>query len=218
MKPLLVFDLDGTLIDSAKDIAVALNWVLNHHNKPAIAHEKVVEHIGDGLRKLLLDFFPENSNDERLQLQLENEFFSAYDREMFTHTQVFPGVKNFLDSWDGPIGIITNKNERPAREVIQHLGLAQYAWVEIFGADTLSEKKPSPLPLYRMMEKAQYQAQHTIMIGDGRPDILSAVAAGTKSLAIGFGYTDAKILVELGAQAVLEHYDHMPQALKKFGY
>lgn len=218
MKPLLIFDLDGTLVDSAHDIAEALNLTLKNNGRQPIPHAKIVEHIGDGLRKLLIDFFPEYQNDLVAEAQLEQEFLANYEEVMLNNTTIFPGVESFLTSWNGPLGIITNKNEAPAKILIQHLGLHRYPWVDIFGADTLAEKKPSPLPLRTMMKKANYLPAQTLMIGDGTPDILSAKAAGVKSVAIAFGYTSVETLRQLGATEVLPHYDQMYETLKKMGF
>lgn len=209
MKPLLVFDMDGTLVDSAKDIAESLNLTLKKYGKNPIAHDIIVAHIGDGLKKLLQDFFPEHTHDFQKQIELENEFLTRYEEVMFQQTTIFPGVESFLEKYEGPIGIITNKNEAPAKTLLSHLKLDRFQWVEVFGADSLAEKKPSPLPLQTMMRLAQYSPNQTIMIGDGRPDIISAREAGCGALAIGFGYTDVNILQSLGAHQVLAHYDHL---------
>ena len=141
--PLLIFDLDGTLIDSAPDIAVALNKTLSHYGKPNVSFEVVVAHIGDGLRKLLADFFPEYVGASTSEYQhVEDMFLQTYEEEMYHNTKPFPGVLQFLNHYEGPMGIVTNKNEDPARKIIRHLGLDKIPWIGIFGADTLAERKP----------------------------------------------------------------------------
>lgn len=216
--PLLVFDLDGTLIDSAQDIAEALNHTLKKYGKNPLPYDTIVAHIGEGLRKLLSDFFPEAINNENHQRDLEFEFLQKYEEEMFNRTCVFPGVTEFLKNYSGPIAIITNKNERPAKQILNHLGLDLFPWIDVFGADTLTEKKPSPLPLQTMMKKAGFTPQNTIMIGDGTPDMISAQRAGTGALAIGFGYTDVKILQGLGAHKVLHHYNDLARILENWAW
>lgn len=218
MKPLLVFDLDGTLIDSARDIANALNSTLERYKKPVLAYEIVVAHIGEGLPRLLADFFPEHKNDKVTQEKLLQEFLASYEAEMFTHTRVFEGVENFFMSYDGPIGIITNKNEAPARQLVEKLGLGRFPWVQIFGADSLAERKPSPLPLQHMMRLAARDSRQTVMIGDGTPDMVSAKRAGVPAIAIDFGYTHRDILKEHGASAHLSHYDELPNVLKTLSF
>ena len=205
--PLLIFDLDGTLIDSAPDIAVALNKTLTHFGKPNVPYEVVVAHIGDGLRKLLADFFPEFQNSPSSEYKhVEDHFFKTYEEEMYHTTQPFPGVLDFLRAYEGPLGIVTNKNEDPARKIVRHLGLDKIPWIGVFGADTFSEKKPHPLPLLEMMKRADRDASNTIMIGDGTPDMKAAQAAGVRSIAVRFGYTQMPILQSYGPAAILEDY------------
>lgn len=213
MKPLLVFDLDGTLIDSARDIANALNNTLKKHQKPEVDYDTIVSHIGDGLRKLLGDFFTEYKDDPEAQEKLVKEFLDDYEEQMTVHTKLFDGVENFFKSWTGPIGIITNKNELPARQLVKQLGLAHLPWVQIYGADSLAERKPSPLPLQTMMKLAGRTAAQTVMIGDGTPDMISAKKAGVHAVAINFGYTNIDVLKKHGATAELSHYDELEKLI-----
>lgn len=214
MKPLLVFDLDGTLIDSAPDIITAVNRTLMNHKKKALSDEVIISHIGEGLKKLIADLFMEDQLAPADVIEIEMEFLRIYEAEMFNKTQVFEGAFEFLESYDGPMGIITNKNERPAKAIIKHLGLDRFNWVDIYGADTLAERKPSPLPLETMMNKAQHSSQSTFMIGDGIPDVLSALRAKVPSIAIGFGYTSIPLLQKYDPKAVLQGYHELHQLIE----
>jgi phosphoglycolate phosphatase len=205
--PLLIFDLDGTLIDSAQDISVALNKTLSHYGKPTISHEVVVAHIGEGLRKLLADFFPEHKDSPPEKYQhIEDRFLRTYEEEMYNTTRPFPGVMEFLHGYPGPIGVVTNKNEVPAQKILQHLGLDVFPWIGVFGADTLPERKPHPLPLQEMMKRAGHSVHNTFMVGDGAPDMKAARNAGVGAIAVRFGYTQLEILQEFSPVAVLEDY------------
>lgn len=146
MLPLLAFDLDGTLVDSAPDIVSAVNIVLTRHHKPALPYETIVAHIGDGLRQLITDAFAPYHPSERSQRDIELEFYSTYEQEMLKLTKPFPGVMEFLASYQGPIGVITNKSERPARIILDHLGFDAFPWVQIYGGDTWEEKKAQRPP------------------------------------------------------------------------
>lgn len=219
MNPLLVFDLDGTLIDSAPDIIVAVNRTLVKNNKAPLSDETVIAHIGEGLKKLIADIFMEENLDPGQLIEIEMEFLKTYEEEMFNKTTIFPGVEQFLTDYSniGPIGIITNKNEGPAKAILKHLGLDRFPWVQVFGADTLEERKPSPLPLQTMMKLAGHSPDKTFMIGDGIPDVLSALRAGVPSIAIGFGYTSTDLLQQYDPRGILSHYDELPTLLAKLG-
>lgn len=215
MKPLLVFDLDGTLIDSAPDIVVAVNRTLQNHGKKVLSSEVIVSHIGEGLKKLLADLFIHDALSPSEVIELEMEFLRIYEEEMLNQTKIYPGVESFLESYPGPISIITNKNEGPAKTILQHLGLDRFPWVQVFGADSLEERKPSPLPLRTTMKLAGHTPQNTFMIGDGIPDVLSALHAGVPSIAVGFGYTHVSLLQQYQPRGVLGHYHELPQLLKE---
>jgi len=215
MNPLLVFDLDGTLIDSAADIAKAVNRTLQLYGKPTLPDATIVAHIGEGLKKLISDFFINDNLTSAQQADLEKTFLRLYEEEMLGHTQIYPGVENFLSSYPGPIAIVTNKNEKPARKIIEHLGLQRFPWIKIYGADSLAERKPSPLPLQTVMAVAGHTPLDTFMIGDGTPDMVSAQRAGVPSIAIGFGYTQIDILNQYKPAAILHHYSEMPDLLTR---
>ncbi len=215
MDPLLVFDLDGTLVDSAPDIVVAVNRTLMNHGKSPLSDEVIISHIGEGLKKLIGDIFHEDYLESETLTGLEEEFLSIYEEEMFNRTQVYPGVEKFLSQYHGPIGIVTNKNIGPAKALLDHLHLSRFKWLQIFGADSLAERKPSPLPLQTMMKLANVPAQHTIMIGDGIPDVVSALRAGVASIAIKFGYTSLSLLQQHSPRGVLNHYDELPRLIRQ---
>lgn len=215
MNPLLVFDLDGTLIDSAPDIVRAANMTLESFGKKALPTDLIISHIGEGLSKLISDLFEPDNLTQEEHLAVYARFLETYEEQMTVETHIFPGVEDFLKNYPGKIGIITNKNERMAKKIINHLGLDQYPWVAIFGADTLAEKKPSPLPLRTMMGLAGIGPEHTIMIGDGTPDMASARNAGVRSIAIGFGYSPRVVLEKYEPTAFLSHYNELKDVLTR---
>lgn len=214
MNPLLVFDLDGTLIDSAPDIIVAVNRTLVNHKKPTLSDAEIISHIGEGLKKLLADLFIHDNLSPSAVMNLEAEFLQIYEEEMLNKTQIYPDVENFLSNYPGPMAIITNKNEIPAKIILKHLGLDRFPWINVFGADTLEERKPSPLPLNTMMKLAGHTPQSTFMIGDGIPDMVSAQRAGVSSIAIEFGYTAPAILERYEPKAFLKNYSELPHILR----
>ncbi len=218
--PLLIFDLDGTLIDSAKDISSALNKTLAFYGKPTLPHEVIVHHIGEGLQKLLSDFFPEHQDSplEKYQHIYEN-FLNTYEEEMYKTTRPFPGAVEFLQEYPGPKGIVTNKNEGPAKKILRHCGLLDgddaIPWIAVFGADTLTERKPHPLPLQEMMRRSGNSASTTFMIGDGTPDMKAAQAAGVGSIAVEFGYSKIEVLQKYNPVATLQSYAGLHKLIHK---
>ncbi len=204
--PLLIFDLDGTLIDSAKDIHLAINEMLWKHKKATVDYPTLVSHIGDGLKKLVNDFFPEYTIESDENLEKVNEFLTIYENNMTQHTELYPGVFDFLESYKGPKAIVTNKSIHPTIKILNHFKIHQFPWVEIIGGDSLPERKPSALPLLHVMKKAGMTAAQTWMIGDGRPDMQSAIAASCSKIAVHYGYSTPEELEIFKPERVLKSF------------
>lgn len=211
--PLLIFDFDGTLIDSADDIWIALNKTLAQHHKPSVSREVLVAHIGDGLEKLMHDFFPGPGVKSKENLQRVNEFLHQYHLSATLHTKLYPGVEKFLFNYPGPIALVTNKNIEPTRQLLKHFKLDQLPWVTVLGGDSLEEKKPSALPLTTAMNLANRKPSETYMIGDGRPDMKAAIAAGCKKIAVHYGYSKPTVLSEFKPDFILESFNDLSKII-----
>ena len=206
--PLLIFDLDGTLIDSASDILVALNHVLKKYNRNQVDLLTLTSHIGDGLDKLVNDFFPEYQINSKENSEKVDEFLDLYNDEHLTAlTVLYPGVYDFLSQYQGPKALITNKSIKPTLQIFEHFNLHKLNWVEVIGGDSLSERKPSPLPLHTVMKKINYSPSNTWMIGDGRPDMISAKAAGCNKAAVHYGYSHPHELELFEPDFVLNNFN-----------
>jgi phosphoglycolate phosphatase len=210
---LLCFDLDGTLIDSVQDIAQALNQVLQEYGAPTAAMPAIRASIGEGPLSLLQKIAPDLAHDPLKKAAFTERFLQVYALRSGETTTLFDGAYDFLKDWTkisgNLIGLITNKSEYLTHQVFKQLALDQLSWVGIYGADTWPEKKPSPMPLYKMMAKAGVTTQQTIMIGDGTPDVASAQAAGVRSIAMEFGYTSTEILKKYKPVAFLNDYKNL---------
>lgn len=212
--PLLIFDLDGTLIDSAGDIHVALNQMLKKYGRPQVDLGTLTTHIGDGLTKLVNDFFPEYEITSKENAERVEEFLDLYKNEhLTTLTVLYPGVYEFLSSYPGPKALITNKSIRPTLQIFQHFDLQKLGWIEIIGGDSLAERKPSALPLLTVMKKINYRPENTWMIGDGRPDMKSAIAAGCKKAAVHYGYSTPAELELFKPDFVLNNFSDISRLL-----
>lgn len=212
--PLLIFDLDGTLIDSADDLLFAMNSMLTKHQRSSVDRATLVAHIGDGLYKLVNDFFPEFPIQSHENIEKVDEFLKIYEEHLTHRTLLYPDVFDFLNRYKGPKALVTNKNIKPTQLIFQHFKLDQMNWVSLIGGDSLAEKKPSALPLTHVMNLIGYSAENTWMIGDGRPDMISAQAAGCKKVAVHYGYSKPEELAIYKPQHVLKRFSDLRQLLK----
>ena len=137
---LVIFDLDGTLIDSAPDIVETTNKVLLQRGRPALPEAQIVAAIGEGLKQLLYSCFPDligqESDQESEIAKLDREFYKIYRKNLINKTTVFSGVREFLSTTNSKVAIVTNKYEDLALESLSKLKLDSYPWVKVFGADS----------------------------------------------------------------------------------
>jgi phosphoglycolate phosphatase len=189
---LIVFDLDGTLIDSRKDLATAVNAMLKQMERPAVPESVVAEYVGDGagmlVRRALGDPVDEAIVENGLEL-----FLASYRKHMLDHTYVYDGVFSALDALrampDGSerkFAVLTNKPVRPSQRICEALGLSKY-FFQVYGGNSFGTKKPDPEGLNALIRQAGVRPDETLMIGDSVVDVLTARNAGTFVIGCTFG-------------------------------
>ena len=198
---LLVFDLDGTLIDSAQDLCNSVNAALKEFSLGPLADPVIAGFVGNGAPTLMRRSLAMASNRDQVADDLFNKayaFFLQYYREhKLDFTCAYDGVLDALKALhelhDAPRGakrimaVLTNKPVRPARGICEGLGLADY-FLHIYGGDSFPLKKPDPLGLRTLMEETGAHREETVMIGDSQVDVQTARNAGTWSLGCTFGF------------------------------
>ena len=193
----VLFDLDGTLLDSAPDLAFAANQLRLARDLPALKQELYRPFVGTGARGMIqiaLGIEPNAPNFE----QLKEEFFVAYEQVMGRYAGLFEGVPELLRQMQVcniPWGIVTNKSERFALPIVQATPLFQSAAAVICG-DTTAHSKPHPAPLLEACRRAEVTPQRCIYVGDDERDMLAARAAGMRGVAAAYGYLGAEGSVE----------------------
>ncbi len=187
----VLFDLDGTLADTAPDLANALNHVLKTNNKPALPFEEirpVVSHGGIALIRLGFKIEPENPKFEPLRLQL----LDFYKEHICDDSCLFPGLDKLLDNLDKnhiAWGIVTNKPDWLSEPLLEKLNLTNRIASLVCG-NTLAEKKPHPAPLFHACKEMNISADQCIYIGDAARDIEAGKRAGMKTIAADYGYIE----------------------------
>ncbi|MFI5014985.1 MAG: HAD hydrolase-like protein [Hyphomicrobiales bacterium] len=216
--PVIVFDLDGTLADTAGDLIRTLNVILQQEGLAAIPLASARDLIGQGSRALLQRGFAVQGRSvtpERLEL-LFQEFLDDYARHLVDHTRLFPGVEAALDrlSLRGHIlAVCTNKNEGLSRDLLAQLGVARF-FAAICGRDSFPFCKPDPRHLTQTVRLATGRPATAIMVGDSKTDIDTARAAQVPVIGVPFGYTDVAI-VELAPDIVISHFDELDAAIAR---
>lgn len=200
---LLVFDLDGTLIDSAQDLCNSVNETLKHFGRAPLSDPQIASFVGNGVSILVrrslaaADGTPTEGVDEKL-LDDTLRFFVGYYREhKLDFTYAYEGVLDALaalrELHDAPgsvtrvMAVLTNKPVNPARGICEGLGMADY-FLHIYGGNSFPTKKPDPIGLRSLMEETGTAPEETVMIGDSRVDVETARNAGVWSLGCNFGF------------------------------
>ena len=197
---LIVFDLDGTLIDSARDLCNSVNAALEHMGRPHLPDEIIASFVGNGApmlvrRSLAVEngVAPDEVHDEELATAY-NFFLTHYREHKLDFTYAYEGVLDALSAIGRmPAGtprllaVLTNKPVRPARAICEGLGMGS-TFFRIYGGDSFPLKKPDPLGLRTILDEAGARPEETLMIGDSKVDVQTAHNAGAWSLGCLFGF------------------------------
>lgn len=185
---LLVFDLDGTLIDSALDLALSVNAVRADAQLEPLPHETIYTYVGNGTPILIQRALDGDEADPRVERGLEF-FYAYYHEHMLDNTDLYPGVREALDGWreEGrKMAVLTNKPVRFTRHIIDGLGLAGH-FGRVYGGNSFETKKPDPFGLATIIGELDADPAKTLMVGDSSVDILTARNARVTSAGVTYG-------------------------------
>jgi phosphoglycolate phosphatase len=202
---LVVFDLDGTLIDSRRDLADAANAFIVERGGHPLPVETIASMVGEGAPMLVRRVIKASGLDLDLREALPR-FLELYDERLLVHTRLYDGTREMLESFAGvaPLAILTNKPQRPTERILEGLGIApMFQWV--VGGDTAHGRKPDPAGLAHIVAAAGAAADETLMVGDSAIDLRTARAAGTRVCLVsyGFGFQTTRELLD-GRELIAE--------------
>ncbi len=218
LKPTVVFDLDGTLAETAPDLVATLNVVLAREGLPGIPYEEARDLIGAGARALIergLRLSAEEVSAARLE-RMFLEFLEHYAENICERTTLFPGVTEALDGLAARgygLAVCTNKMEAHSLLLLEKLGISD-RFAAICGRDTFPWFKPDPRHLTMTVERAGGDPARCILVGDSRTDVDTARAAGAGAVGVPFGYTDVP-MAQLAPDRLVDHYDRLIEAVEE---
>jgi phosphoglycolate phosphatase len=213
--PTIVYDLDGTLADTAEDLMATLNWLLAREGFAPLKVESAGSLLGAGARALIKRGFAASgrSLDPQEMEALFADYLAYYSAHIAVHTRLYPGVDKALAAFARAgwrQAICTNKIESLAKLLIAKLGIAD-RFAFICGQDTFGIGKPDAAPLLKTIAASSGAKDRAIMVGDSETDIKTARAAGVPVIAVDFGYADVPV-EELGPDRVISHFDQLMEA------
>ena len=205
---LIIFDLDGTLVDSLPDLTDATNQMLARFNRPRLTPEQVRQLVGQGARNLVERALPGAAEDEIEQGLVA--FLGYNEAHIADKTRLYPGVQETLDHFRAKgllLAVVSNKNTALCRKLIDQLGIGGY-FAAVLGADSLPERKPSPAPVLKLLSDLTLDPPQAVMVGDSINDIAAGNGAGIITVGCSFGYGDAAELA--GASYLVDEFTQIP--------
>ncbi len=191
---LILFDLDGTLVDTVTDIRNALNYALNPYGTKNLSVEQTKKLIGEGINRLI----EKSLGKEGIQWRdvAITRFLDYYSKHLIDNSTVYPCVRETLEKLSGyKKAIISNKKEDLSRDLLEKLDLLKHFEL-IIGSDTASERKPSAVPVIYALAKFNIGPHEAVIVGDSNYDIEAGEKAGVKTIAVTYGYRERRYLLD----------------------
>jgi len=183
----LIFDLDGTLIDSKQDLIHSVNAMLAGTGREPLHEDTVSSYIGHGAPRLVARALGNGATEEECERALKF-FLAHYDEHKLDSTRAYPGVAEALEELrELPMAVLTNKPVRVSRKILEGLGLAKY-FRAIYGGNSFETKKPDPLGAKKILEELGAAPVQALMVGDSEVDVQTARNAGTLAAAVNYGF------------------------------
>ena len=210
---LIVFDLDGTLIDSRRDLADAANALIVERGGEPLEVGSIADMIGEGAALLVRRALA--AAGARLNIDRDlRRFLELYDERLLNHTRLYDGIADMLEALKAAatLAVLTNKPQRPSQRVLDGLGIATF-FAHVIGGDTPHGRKPDPAGLRWLMGVADAAPSQTLMVGDSAIDRRTALAAGTRCCLVRYGFGFPTAARELdGSELLVEHPLQIPVA------
>ena len=190
---LLIFDLDGTLVDSRLDLVHSVNAMLHHFHRPELPDEVIASYVGDGAPMLVRRALGD-PDDERIVQEALEYFLASYRVHKLDHTQVYEGITGALEAIrdaqngsDRRMAVLSNKPVNPSRAIVDALGLGDF-FVRVYGGNSFHTKKPDPLGVNTLLEETGTRSDETVIIGDSSIDVITGRNAELWTCGVTYGF------------------------------
>ena len=187
MVPLLIFDLDGTLVDSKRDLSSSVNYVREMFGLTPLGEDAISGYIGDGAQMLIRRALGPDAAESDVQSGFQ-AFLSYYREHMLDESKLYPGVSETLSRLsDFRLAVLTNKPVRFSRVMLDGLGILQF-FAAVYGGNSFEKKKPDPVGVFQILQDTDSRIDQTWMIGDSAVDVLTGRNAGAATCGVTWGY------------------------------
>lgn len=190
---LLIFDLDGTLVDSRQDLIQSVNAMLQHFHRPELPGDAIASYVGDGAPMLVRRALGDPDEEPFVQEALEY-FLSYYRVHKLDNTHLYPGIKEALeairdrDDAERRMAVLSNKPVNPSRAIVDALGLGEF-FVRVYGGNSFHTKKPDPLGVRTLLEETGTRSDEAIIVGDSSIDVITGRNAELWTCGVTYGFS-----------------------------
>jgi phosphoglycolate phosphatase len=199
---LVIFDLDGTLIDSRLDLVHSVNAALRHIGRPELPDDVIASYVGDGAPILIQRALSAEAQDEALVRKGLEFFLSYYRAHKLDHTKVYPGViealtaiQNSANGTPRKLAVLSNKPVNPSRAIVHELGLGKF-FSQVYGGNSFGTKKPEPEGALALLAEMGVSPEQAVMVGDSPVDIRTGLNAGTYTVGVTYGFAAHALAAE----------------------
>ena len=187
VRPVLIFDLDGTLVDSKKDLTESVNHIRYQFELPVLTEGEIARFIGNGAPMLIRRALGNQATEANVQIALQM-FLSYYRAHMLDSTRLYPGVRETLDRLtDCKLAVLTNKPVHFTCAMLDGLGIYRH-FASVYGGNSFDHKKPDPVGVYQILSDTKGQRERTWIIGDSAVDVRTGRNAGIRTCGVTYGY------------------------------
>ncbi len=205
---LIIFDLDGTLIDSAEDLAISMNATRQYFGMPALDPAVINSYVGNGAAVLVRRGLGTDASDALVAEGLEF-FLKYYRRHALEHTQLYPGIRELVEELSAKgheLAVLTNKPVKISVDIVGGLGLGKH-FPRVYGGDSFPRKKPDGIGIATLMSEADFSTDETLMVGDSGVDIQTARNAGVRSCGVAWGFQPEAFQIDVPDVVIREPRD-----------
>lgn len=213
MKKLLIYDLDGTLVDTREDIVRSVLHMQSEMNVPPMSHEEIQAHVGRGLYPLMSGTL---RTSDKKTLEKGGKIYRAYySRHMLDHSALYPEARNFLENYkDRKQAVVTNKPNPFSEEILTHLGVADY-FVKIIAGDDEHPKKPDPAAVLALLKQENIRPEEALFIGDSLIDLETARNSGIEIAVISHGFGREDELKSAAPDLLVKDFARLREEMQK---
>lgn len=212
---LLVFDLDGTLVDSKRDLALSVNAMRQEMDLAPLPLDQVASYVGHGVNLLVRRSLGAHATDEEIEKGI-SFFLGYYKQHMLDNTAPYPGVPEALEALrTHKLAVLTNKPVNFSREMLMRLGFAS-CFAFVYGGNSFAQKKPDPMGLHKLMADLEVSSGQTLMVGDSDIDVLTGRNAGVWTCGVSYGF-GAHTLQQAPPDLIIDDLRELPPLVNDRG-